>query len=266
MEGKVTRNRIVKKFLELLHFQIYRDRHEEKLKSLFNYLRPIEYPLTRIGGISDGSYLLPNCLEGIELCFSPGSNKIWDFERELLENYKIKSALIDNEYNKPDHLPPEINYTSSWIGLDDDSTYTSFESWAKLNPTSPNSDLMLQMDIEGDEYKILFNMPNHFLKRFRVLTIEFHYSSNFKNSELYLNHYEVIFSRLRKYFTVVHFHGNNCCGTWKYRNFELPHVFELTLLRNDWVPAERQYAVLPHHLDVDNVESNPTLLFNFPES
>lgn len=259
-------SRVIKKYLETNQYQIYKDKHEGELKSLINFLRPIEFPLIRIGGNLDGSYLLPDCLEGIELCFSPGSNKVWDFEKELLEKFKIRSAIIDNESNKPENLPPGITYTSSWLGLDDDATYTSFESWANKNSTKFDSDLMLQMDIEGDEYKVLFNMPNSVLKRFRVLTIEFHYSSNFKNSELYLNYYEVIFSRLRKNFTVVHFHGNNCCGTWKYRNFELPHVFELTLLRNDWVPADSQFADIPHHLDVDNVENNPTLLFNFPRN
>ena len=36
-------------------------------------------------------------------------------------------------------------------------------------------DLLLQMDIDGDEYETLLSMPILLQKRFRIIVVEFHY-------------------------------------------------------------------------------------------
>jgi hypothetical protein len=47
------------------------------------------------------------------------------------------------------------------------------ESIAKYAP-SPDQDLMLQMDSEGAEYAILFDLEREILSRLRILVIKFH--------------------------------------------------------------------------------------------
>lgn len=45
------------------------------LEAFISKVRPVDcgIELIRIGGEADGGYLIPNDLEGIEYCFSPGS-------------------------------------------------------------------------------------------------------------------------------------------------------------------------------------------------
>ena len=47
---------------------------KEEVLSFIKKLRPVttEYPLIRIGGSSDGGYMLPNNLTGIDALYSPG--------------------------------------------------------------------------------------------------------------------------------------------------------------------------------------------------
>ena len=56
------------------------------------------YNLIRIGSNSDGGYLVPNILDNISYCFSPGVGKLTKFEDHLLK-YKIKSFLADGQVN-----------------------------------------------------------------------------------------------------------------------------------------------------------------------
>ena len=48
----------------------------EKLNNLAKALRPVitQHPLIRIGSEFDGGYLVPDDLDGVSACFSPGVN------------------------------------------------------------------------------------------------------------------------------------------------------------------------------------------------
>jgi hypothetical protein len=52
-------------------------------------------PLIRIGGDMDGAYLVPDDLDGIVACFSPGVSRTKYFEDFLAERYGIQSHMCD---------------------------------------------------------------------------------------------------------------------------------------------------------------------------
>ena len=70
---------------------------------------------------------------------------------------------------------------------------------------------MLQMDIEGAEYRNLLSTSKYILKRFRILVIEFHDFSelliNKKNNKV-----KLLINKLNETHICVHAHPNNCCG------------------------------------------------------
>jgi len=202
-------------------------------------------------------------LAGISKCFSPGSNGQWDFERDLLEHHGIPSSIMDRAENLPADLDSRIHTFDCWLGFDEKPGFKTLNSWVAEEGDKVSQDLMLQMDIEGYEYDILMTTPQVLLERFRILVIEFHYTQKFTNSELFKEFYSKIFERLGRNFTVVHFHPNNCCGTWSYRGFTLPNVFEVTLLRNDRIEEIRGVGTLPHPLDRDCVPDNNSIIMNF---
>lgn len=69
----------------------------EDVLQLVDMMRPVPCPmgLIRIGGTEDGAYLVPNDLEGIQACFSPGVNNFKRFEDELTLRYRIPCHMCD---------------------------------------------------------------------------------------------------------------------------------------------------------------------------
>ena len=69
---------------------------------LVKKLRPMDcgIELVRLGGAGDGGYLVPNDLDGIAYCFSPGVDKISNFENDLA-NRGINSFLADYSVDLP---------------------------------------------------------------------------------------------------------------------------------------------------------------------
>ena len=57
--------------------------------------KPIPYELVRVGGDADGAYLIPNDLEGVQACFSPGVANFKNFEDELVQRYGIRCHMCD---------------------------------------------------------------------------------------------------------------------------------------------------------------------------
>lgn len=57
--------------------------------------------LIRMGDKSDGGYLVPNILNNIDYCFSPGVGDKSTFEYDLTQKYNIKVFLADGSVNAP---------------------------------------------------------------------------------------------------------------------------------------------------------------------
>lgn len=76
---------------------------DEDLKHfiLKNRPRSVGKELIRIGGRGDGGYLIPNDLDGISACFSPGIAASSTFEEELADKYGIKSFMADYSVDHP---------------------------------------------------------------------------------------------------------------------------------------------------------------------
>ena len=227
--------------VELHGINLYRKRDTTRLTprdrviNLLNRIWPHEngYELIRIGGPGDGGYLVPDDLAGISECFSPGSNKLSNFESEIAQQWQIKSFICDSVDEKPSNLTSLQDFTEGWVGpATDELMYVSLSDWVKTKSKS-DSDLMLQMDIEGSEYLTLLATPSDLLNRFRIIVIELHFLEALKNNWAFEKIYLPFFDKILQVFDVVHVHPNNCCGTWSYGNFEYPRIVELTLHRKD---------------------------------
>lgn len=222
---------------------------------------PSPFKLIRIGGDRDGSYLLPNDLQGIEACFSPGVGNIKTFEDELSSLYKIKAHMCDFTADPTHFLTPLMQgmqtFEKVWLGCDPDTHTVTLEQWVSMYyPDSPG-DFLLQMDIEGSEYRILANTPRPVLGRFRIIVIELHdLCCILDDLEFRLLALKAL-SKLSLSHVCVHAHPNNCCGYNYDDNLEciIPNVIELTFLRKDrFIGDPDLYFTpqIPHPLDITN--------------
>jgi len=209
--------------------------------------RSIEKKLIRIGGRGDGAYLLPDDLSGISACFSPGVDVSSTFEEELAESYDIDSFMVDYSVDKPPIENKHFHFEKKFLGNKNNEKFIRLEDWV-TNNTNDNSDLILQMDIEGAEYEVIIDAPKDLFKRFRIMAIEFHFLDIIFNKNAF-KMVEAVFDKLGSDFTVVHIHPNNSRPIINKNSINIPELLEFTFLRNDRVELNHKKLKFPHTLD-----------------
>ena len=222
------------------------------LAQFFSSLKPIatNRDLIRIGGEDDGGYLVPNDLDNISACFSPGLAKICDFDLDLA-NRGIKCFLADHSVDGPPIHHELFDFEKKYLGPTEDSIFMTLESWVRRK--APNqTDFILQMDIEGAEYGVIFDTSSETLKKFRILVIEFHEMDAIRDKFGFLLA-NLTFSKLLKDFEVVHIHPNNYREPVIYRDYQIPPALEFTFLRKDRISRRGRTFKFPHPLDRKNV-------------
>jgi hypothetical protein len=227
---------------------------------VLNFLRPKPCPvgLLRIGGNLDGAYLLPRDLAGIVGCFSPGVKNRKDFEDELATSHSIPSYLCDKSSDvdqfKTPLIPGSQTFRKVWLDTVDSEDSVTLETWVREEASKPG-DLLLQMDIEGAEYRVLLATPAAVLHRFRVLVLEFHGLQKLNDPSVLSQVMLPIFRKLDSDFICVHAHANN--GSVQFRSrpagVACPRLLEVTLLRKDRLPGQvnkEGKVLIPHPLDI----------------
>lgn len=231
--------------------------------------KPSPYPLIRIGGNADGSYLLPNDLEGITGCLSPGVNNFKDFEDELALKYAIPSDLIDASSDEEAFATALISgmqtFQKKWLDISGGNDCMSISEWLHNKPNDQN-DFLLQIDIEGAEYRNILATPSNDLQRFRVIVMELHrLPIGFSRPQIFQAVMKPFLEKLDDLFICVHAHPNNVIGTYTPPaiGFAMPRILELTFLRRDRFPqgylTNDLPVSLPNSLDITNVMSRPPL-------
>jgi len=223
--------------------------------------------LIRVGPNGDGGYVIPDDLVGISYCFSPGSDLLWEFEREIGERYQITSYICDSLIKKPNDLSEMQVFKDAWLGPSTGGNFISFADWIHESiDVSRGEDLLLQIDIEGAEYLALLALPDDMLLKFRVIIMEGHSLDALMNRFSFEEFLAPVFRRLARDYDLVYLHGNNCCGLWNYRGFTYPRIAEFTWHRKDRrfkTPTVTQVKTV---LDYPNIASVDEIRFERPKS
>ena len=230
----------------------------QKLRVFFNLVSPISISqeLIRIGSKNDGGYLIPNDLGDITACFSPGVSAAVEFEEDLALR-DIPSYMADLSVNGPPVSNKMFHFTKKHLGITCSNTHIRLEDWINqcLNGKI-TSNLILQMDIEGSEYQIIYDTPQYIFNYCKIIVIEFHNLNMLLSTESY-EYIMNAFNKLLQNFSVVHIHPNNCAKPVRYRKYSIPPVMEFTFLRNDCIEqcsSDRETTLsFPHHNDSPNI-------------
>jgi hypothetical protein len=230
---------------------------KKELKYFLDFLIPINngHELIRIGGASDGGYLIPNDLLGVSACVSPGVAETMDFEKDIWEKFRIPSFMYDGSIEVPKNLGPGQKFFKKYVGPASTDIYISMGEILSKHLIRNEGDLIGQIDIESSEYFFLNSTSDADLKRFRILVIEFHEIDRWIHKKYYYEIIEPLFSRLFKNFDLVHLHPNNNGNVFKFKGKVIPKVLELTFHRKDRLIMNLGPAEIPHKLDHKNVDS-----------
>lgn len=239
------------------HIRIEKLNSKTELKEFLKQFREhyISCDLVRIGGEGDGGYLLPNIFENVSYCFSPGVDYTANFEKELSEKFNIKSFMADASVDKPPLSDINFNFTPKFLGAHSRENFITLSDWLIQNNLQNDSNLLLQMDIEGGEYDVLLYEDSSTLASFSAMIVEFHHLQKLFQRD-FLKIFTSIFDKIYKNFSICHVHPNNCCGIESLDGIDIPKVIEVTFIRNDLLDSftNGKPLKLPHPLDSKNVE------------
>jgi len=240
-------------------YRVGRHTKLEDLRGLIRSLRAEDCgrDLVRIGGDADGGYLLPDDLEGIEYCFSPGVSSIADFENQIADR-GIRSFMADYSVSEPPVMRPEFCFERKYLGATEDDVFTTLASWKRRHLGDYSGEMILQMDIEGFEYEVLLNIPDDLLNQFRIVVIEFHHLDRLFDPYMF-QYYSGCFRKLLKYFHVAHIHPNNWDAVTSRDGIEIPHMLEFTFYTRRRACPRGMASRFPHPLDRDNVPDKHSL-------
>lgn len=204
------------------------------INEFYRRLIPINYgwTLIRIGGDKDGGYVIPDDLNGITSCLSPGCNLLSSFERQLFDEFDVPSQICDLPEYLPTTTSPGLEYIPKLLGQDTSKCIT-LDQWVKNAKRNESDELILQMDIEGAEFEILQHTDLSVLETFRIIVIEFHHLELLKYAHFSEKHFVPVFDKLSLAFDVVNTNANNACGYWFYGRRKFPPIVEVTFHRKD---------------------------------
>jgi hypothetical protein len=217
--------------------------------------RPCGLPLIRLGGAMDGGYLIPDDLNDIDACFSPGTNNFKRFEDELYQRWGIRSFMCDFSSDIEHFVTPLIEgaqfFEKKWLDVYGGEDALDLNTWVAAN-AAPGRDLILQMDIEGAEYRNLIHATAETLIRFRIIVLEIHDLQNLRRHDYLYGVFRAALDKLNK--THVSVHANNACGEVQFfPGLAAPMAVEVTFLRRDRVKSYEQVITMPNRLDQLNV-------------
>lgn len=230
---------------------------KKEMCSLLSKLRPVTFggELIRQGPDVDGGYLVPDDLNGIKACFSPGVDRASGFELDCAE-MGMDIFMADYSVEVPAESHINFHFTKKYLGSFTNDMYMTLDHWVIKHIPCEDEELLLQMDIEGAEYEVILNATENLLKRFRIIVIEFHDLDKLWNQS-YFNIANKVFEKLLQTHAVVHNHPNNCASAIKMKGLEIPRLSELTFLRKDRVHHPEFVKNFPHPLDRDNTTNHP---------
>jgi hypothetical protein len=221
--------------------------------------RAIRRDLVRVGRPSDGGYIVPDDLDDLKIAVSPGVSAEIGFDIEMAER-GLAVFMADGSIEEPPLRHNRFHFTRKNLDVFDDERHIRLETICGRFPDHLDGDRILQMDIEGAEYRVLLDTSDEVLKKFRIMVIEFH-QLNRLFSEFSSDFIIATFEKLRRFHEVVHIHPNNYHDIFVRGSLAIPSVMEFTLYRKDRAEFDDGARLkFPHPLDVDNSSTRPHIV------
>jgi hypothetical protein len=207
------------------------------------------FPKIRLGKDYDGGYIIAIIPEiKYSILISGGIANDISFEEAIIDRYKIKCIAFDGTINK---LPKDnINIEFIKKNIDADNNLHDL--------IDSNDSIFIKMDIEGAEIPWIKSLSDEQINKFAQIVMEFHYP--FSENEI------DVFNKINKNHVLVHFHGNNCCGTRIHKGISIPKVFECTYIHKKYFTStpELNRTPIPGIFDMKNLINKNDIYINYP--
>ena len=129
-----------------------------------------------LGDKNDGSYVLLNDFENIKIAYSIGIRDIIQFDKALADR-GIDVYMYDHTNTKLPYENEKFHWKKIGIGgtADRSSYIQTLEDMMKENGHLKENNMILKIDIEGNEWKPLNELSEDILIQFKYILVEYHF-------------------------------------------------------------------------------------------
>ena len=265
--------------------------NSSRLDKSLKYILPTKTnDLIRFGNKNDSGYVISKkVIKKVNFMISFGMSNNWSFEESFLAiNSNNKIQIYDHTvgYNyfflgllksikrifyfksNPKNVLKKLNELIGYHKIINDNRIQHFkikvsnknshkeENLKRILSKAKNKKILLSIDIEGDEYRVLHNIAK--LSKFiHLIVIEFHFLDKKRFS------FKKVLKELKKNFDIIHIHGNNYTS---FCNDGLPITLEMTLRNKKIYPLPQKNLVKKFpikKLDYPNFKDKKDLRFHY---
>jgi hypothetical protein len=211
----------------------------------------------RVGSANDGGYIMLDDFAELScaLSFGISDNDSWDL---AVAERGVHVYQFDHSVEQAPSSHQYLKFFKTRISTRQSHGSETLPELIKLYSRKKSSDILLKMDIEGDEWEVLNDCPGSILKHCTQIICEFH-NLHRLGEAAFLSIAREVFMKLSNNFIVVHIHANNCGQLFNIANIALPDVIEITFVNNDRYIAKDGIELFPTALDMANLPSSPDI-------
>lgn len=220
----------------------------------------------RFGSDGDGGYMMHDDILSSDICLSFGVGDNFSFDLDIAKKCH-EVWMFDHTVNNLKISQPNIKFNKIGISHQKSYNYTTMDEILKKVPS--DIDIILKMDIEGSEWKVLSNLDDTLFTRFRQIIVEFHDLHKILNNQLFSEITQTL-EKLNKSHKLINGHINNWSSFQLVAGVPFPDVIEATYLRRDSESLNDKNLTLienlgdmPNNPDVPNYSANFLSLFDF---
>jgi hypothetical protein len=200
-----------------------------------HFLRVSQYEslqLFRVGDNFDGGYVLDSSLSKDLCCLSIGAGTNISFDIGI-SNFVDTVHLYDHtipELPTALEVDANIQFFKNGLGTIQDNEFVTLRDCIDKFPI--NTQLILKVDIEGDEWKVFSSVDPNLLTRCQQIVVEFHGLLELRN-ELFFKTMIKALENLAISHRPVNVHPNNWGRVELISGVVVPDVLEVTYVRKD---------------------------------
>ena len=181
----------------------------------------------RVGDDNDGGYVLENDINQKDVCLSFGIGSNYSFD-SAMSKLCSEVRMFDHTIQEPKPLFTNMKFSA--LGLASESKINYVTLSEILHQIHPDDDIILKIDIEGDEWEILNGLSRQNLLRFKQIVIELHGIHEIAD-EVKFRKIVGALKNLNQTHSLKNLHANNWANIEIIRGIATPDVVEATYAR-----------------------------------
>ena len=222
----------------------------------------VGFSKVRIGCTGDGGYVMLDDFADVigGLSFGIGGNDDWDL---ALADRGISVNQFDHTINAAPTRHNLLHFHKKMIGPQASDGAVTLPDLVKDYPASEHANIILKMDIEGDEWDVFEATAESALGRLSQIVCEFHDLHRLAEPDFRAKAKRV-FSALNNTHAVIHVHANNFDFLYSVANIAIPGTLEIGFVARSRYSFTASDELFPASLNSPNDGIGPDIYWFIP--